>query len=141
MIKNLEDNEDPDGVKNADIAFVFSNSEFGEYSITVDGNVGDRNNSSLWHNGDNLIHAVADANKNTVVVIHSVDPVLMPWIDHPNIKAVASDYNAKIDPSAEIVYKEKLLMGYKWFDAQNITPQFPFDHGLSHTNFTYSNLK
>ncbi|KAG1291201.1 hypothetical protein G6F66_008014 [Rhizopus arrhizus] len=143
--------------------------------ITVDGNVGDRNNLSLWQNGDNLINAVADANKNTVVVIHSVGPVLMPWIDHPNIKAVvwpdlpgqesgnsladvltgkvnpsgrlpytiakmASDYNVKIDPSAEVVYKEKLLMGYKWFDAQNITPQFPFGHGLSYTNFTYSDL-
>ncbi|KAG1385739.1 hypothetical protein G6F60_014727 [Rhizopus arrhizus] len=35
-----------------------------------------------------MINAVADANKNTVVVIHSVGPVLMPWIDHPNIKAV-----------------------------------------------------
>ncbi|KAG1315549.1 hypothetical protein G6F60_008026 [Rhizopus arrhizus] len=168
-------NEDPDGVKDADVAFVFSNSDSGEQYITVDGNVGDRNNLSLWHNGDNLINAVADANKNTVVVIHSVGPVLMPWIDHPNIKAVvwpglpgqesgnsladvltgkvnpsgrlpytiakkASDYNVKIDPSAEVVYKEKLLMGYKWFDAQNITPQFPFGHGLSYTNFTYSDL-
>lgn len=34
------------------------------------------------------IRAVADANENTVVVIHSVGPVDMPWIDHPNIKAV-----------------------------------------------------
>lgn len=31
---------------------------------------------------------MADANKNTVVVIHSVGPILMPWIDHPNIKAI-----------------------------------------------------
>ncbi|KAG1376844.1 hypothetical protein G6F61_007249 [Rhizopus arrhizus] len=174
--KSPLDNEDPDGVKDADVTFVFSNSDSGEQYITVDGNVGDRNNLSLWHNGDNLINAVADANKNTVVVIHSVGPVLMPWIDHPNIKAVvwpglpgqesgnsladvltgkvnpsgrlpytiakkASDYNVKIDPSAEFVYKEKLLMGYKWFDAQNITPQFPFGHGLSYTNFTYSDLK
>ena len=34
------------------------------------------------------IQAVADANENTVVVIHSTGPVLMPWIDHENIKAV-----------------------------------------------------
>lgn len=31
---------------------------------------------------------MADANKNTIVVIHSVGPILMPWIDHPNIKAI-----------------------------------------------------
>ncbi|ORY98029.1 beta-glucosidase [Syncephalastrum racemosum] len=74
--------------KDADVAFVFSNADAGEEYISVDGNVGDRNNLTLWHNGDNLIKAVADANENTVVVIHAVGPVLMPWIDHPNIKAV-----------------------------------------------------
>ncbi|KAG1449592.1 hypothetical protein G6F46_012167 [Rhizopus delemar] len=44
--------------KDADIAFVFSNSDSGEQYITVDGNVGDRNNLSLWHNGDNLVWTV-----------------------------------------------------------------------------------
>jgi beta-glucosidase len=31
---------------------------------------------------------VADANNNTIVVIHAVGPVNMPWIHHPSIKAV-----------------------------------------------------
>lgn len=31
---------------------------------------------------------MAAHNARTVVVIHSVGPVLMPWIDHPNISAV-----------------------------------------------------
>jgi beta-glucosidase len=30
---------------------------------------------------DDLIHAVADANPNTVVVIQSGTPVTMPWVD------------------------------------------------------------
>ncbi|KAG1222107.1 hypothetical protein G6F35_005524 [Rhizopus arrhizus] len=77
-----------DVAKDADVAFVFSNSDSGEQYLSIDGNVGDRNNLSLWNNGDNLIKAVADANKNTVVVIHSVGPVIMPWVDHPNIKAI-----------------------------------------------------
>ncbi|KAI7881482.1 hypothetical protein K492DRAFT_128866 [Lichtheimia hyalospora FSU 10163] len=72
----------------ADIAMVFAKSDSGEMYIVVDDNPGDRNNISLWYNGDELIKAVADANKNTVVVIHSVGPILMPWIDHPNIKAI-----------------------------------------------------
>ncbi|KAL1928472.1 hypothetical protein VTP01DRAFT_2828 [Rhizomucor pusillus] len=74
--------------KDADIALVFSNADSGEGYITVDGNEGDRKNLTLWKNGDNLIKAVADVNENTVVVIHAVGPVLMPWIDHPNIKAI-----------------------------------------------------
>ncbi|CDH54259.1 glycoside hydrolase family 3 protein [Lichtheimia corymbifera JMRC:FSU:9682] len=74
--------------KDADVAIVFSNADSGEQYITVDGNEGDRRNLTLWGNGDNLIQAVADSNENTIVVIHAVGPVLMPWIDHPNIKAV-----------------------------------------------------
>ena len=50
---NLE--EAADTAKDADYAFVFSNSDSGEEYITVDGNKGDRNNLSLWHNGDNLV--------------------------------------------------------------------------------------
>ncbi|KAI9310365.1 glycoside hydrolase superfamily [Dichotomocladium elegans] len=73
----------------ADIAFVFAKADSGEMYVHVEDVLnGDRNNLSLWHQGDDLIKAVADANKNTVVVIHSVGPILMPWHDHPNIKAI-----------------------------------------------------
>ncbi len=30
--------------------------------------------------------------------------------------------------------------GYRWFDYQDIQPQFAFGHGLSYTDFTYSNI-
>ncbi|KAJ7471852.1 glycoside hydrolase family 3 protein [Mycena latifolia] len=70
-------------------ALVFISSDSGEDYITVDGNEGDRKNLTAWHNGDELVLAVAAQNNNTIVVVHSVGPLILePWIDHPNVTAV-----------------------------------------------------
>jgi beta-glucosidase len=41
----------------------------------------------------------------------------------------------------DIPYTEGLKVGYKWFDAENKEPLFPFGFGLSYTAYTYSGLK
>jgi beta-glucosidase len=44
-------------------------------------------------------------------------------------------------PDFDIDYTEGLKVGYKWFDAENKEPLFPFGHGLSYTTFAYSGIK
>ncbi|KAF3913937.1 Beta-glucosidase [Orbilia brochopaga] len=69
--------------------FVFVTADSGEAYITSEGNMGDRNDLYLWHNGDALITTVASKCNDTVVVIHSVGPVVMEsWINNPNVTAV-----------------------------------------------------
>jgi beta-glucosidase len=70
-------------------AIVFINADSGEEYITVEGNVGDRANLDPWHSGNQLVQAVANVNKNTIVVIHSVGPLILETIlALPNVQAV-----------------------------------------------------
>lgn len=90
---NVSDNYDlaavAAAVQGAEVALVFANADSGEFYITVDGNSGDRNNLTLWGGGDDLIATVAANNKNTVVVLHTVGPVLVEAIkNHPNVTAI-----------------------------------------------------
>ncbi|CAE6533613.1 unnamed protein product, partial [Rhizoctonia solani] len=133
---------------NKDVAIVFINSNSGEGYLTVDGNRGDRNNLTAWNNGDSLVKEVASVNSNTVVVVHSVGPIIMePWIDNPNITAVLwaglpgqESGNALVDvlygainPSAKLPYtiaKQRSDYGTDvLYDGDGI-PHIPYSEGL-----------
>ncbi|KAJ1302819.1 hypothetical protein OPQ81_003125 [Rhizoctonia solani] len=135
--------------ENKDVALVFINSDSGEGYLTVDGNRGDRNNLTAWNNGDNLVQAVASVNPNTVVVVHSVGPIMMEsWIDNPNVTAVLwaglqgqESGNALVDvlygavnPSAKLPYtiaKQRSDYGTDVvYDDSNGIPHIPYSEGL-----------
>ncbi|KAG8726560.1 hypothetical protein FRC11_014951, partial [Ceratobasidium sp. 423] len=138
---------------NKDVAIVFINSDSGEGYLTVDGNRGDRNNLTAWNNGDNLVQAVASVNPNTMVVVHSVGPIIMEaWIDNPNVTAVLwaglpgqESGNALVDvlygavnPSAKLPYtiaKQRSDYGTEvLYDNSNDIPHIPYSEG-------YANLR
>ena len=41
----------------------------------------------------------------------------------------------------DVIYNEGSKVGYRWFEDQRTTPQFPFGYGLSYTTFSYGGLK
>ncbi|EED13089.1 hypothetical protein TSTA_055890 [Talaromyces stipitatus ATCC 10500] len=145
----------------ADVALVFVNSDSGEEFIVVDGNEGDRNNLTLWRDGDTLIKAVTQ-NNNTVVVIHSDGPVLVGgWYENPNVTAIlwADVLYGRVNPggkspftwgkaredySADVLYAPNNGDEAPQIDLteEPISPLYMnSDHGLSYTTFAYSNIR
>jgi beta-glucosidase len=42
--------------------------------------------------------------------------------------------------NGQVKYSEGLDVGYRWYDANKVTPLFPFGFGLSYTTFSFSRL-
>ncbi|KAI0799347.1 glycosyl hydrolase family 3 N terminal domain-containing protein [Xylaria sp. FL0064] len=93
LFTNIKSNWDLNAARaaasNTSTSIVFVNANSGEGYTTLDGNFGDRKNLTLWNGGDELIAAVGSINPNTIVVIHSVGPVLIEHVKtHPNVTAI-----------------------------------------------------
>ncbi|KAH7316988.1 glycoside hydrolase family 3 protein [Stachybotrys elegans] len=112
-------NSGANAARGKDIALVFITADSGEGYLTVENNVGDRINLDPWHNGNDLVAAVAGANSNVVVVVHSVGAIILERIlALPNVKAIVwaglpsqESGNALVDvlygdtnPSGKLVY-------------------------------------
>lgn len=67
-------------------------------------------------------------------------PITFPMADTDQPQKEISSAINPVTQVSDVVYSEGLQMGYRWYDAQNIQPLFPFGYGLSYTTFGYSGL-
>ena len=73
----------------ASVAIVFVNADAGEGFIDIDDNPGDRKNLTFWQGGDTVIQNVSSLCNNTILVMHTVGPVLLSnYSENPNITAI-----------------------------------------------------
>jgi len=62
-------------------------------------------------------------------------PITLPAKLTDTAPIALNDYN-----SQESLYSEGVFIGYRWFEQQSIAPIFTFGHGLSYTEFVYSDI-
>jgi beta-glucosidase len=172
---SYDDGSDPakavEIAKAAKVAILFVN--------TDDSEGRDRLSLELPNHQDESVEAIAAANPNTIVVLNTGGPVLMPWVDkisglieawYPGQEdgtAIAAILYGDVNPSGKLpltfprtaneiptstaaqwpgvngnsTYSEKLDVGYRWYDAHDVQPLFPFGYGLSYTTFKLSDLR
>jgi beta-glucosidase len=79
-----------------------------------------------------LFGAVNPSGKLPVTFPASVNDLPHPTIAGPNPPSSTDPF--------PVNYSEGLLVGYKWYDANNLTPVFHFGFGLSYTTFMTANI-
>ncbi|WP_126417252.1 beta-glucosidase family protein [Trueperella bialowiezensis] len=134
---------------------------------------------------NDMVAKLLEANKNTVVVLKSSAPMVMPWVDDAATilevwnqgvedgHVVADLLFGRVNPSGKVPttypkreedwighghperypginegegydtihYSEGLEMGYRWFQANDVEPQFAFGFGLSYTTFELADVE
>ncbi len=50
-------------------------------------------------------------------------------------------FNSSYPDCREVLYGEGIFVGYRYYDKKDVPTLFPFGHGLSYTDFSYSHLK
>jgi len=88
-----------------------------------------------WFGGQELGNAVAD------VVFGAHNPSgRLPTTFPVRIEDTPS-FTSDPGENGRVCYGEGLFIGYRWYDARDIAPRFPFGHGLSYTEFHYGPLR
>ncbi len=68
-------------------------------------------------------------------------PMTFPKKLADNPSYVLGEYPGDTTNGLIVHYYDDIYVGYRYFDTYKITPQFAFGHGLSYSNYEYSNLK
>jgi beta-glucosidase len=89
----------------------------------------------LWYNGQEQGNALAD------ILFGDVNPsgklpttFLVRLEDNPAFINYPGE-------NGKVRYGEGIFVGYRYYEKKNVAPLFPFGHGLSYTEFKYSNLR
>ena len=69
-------------------------------------------------------------------------PITFPTLEREAATSTVQQWpGVTVNGVLTATYAEGLEIGYRWYDANNVQPQFPFGYGLSYTTFSVSDLE
>jgi beta-glucosidase len=83
----------------------------------------------VWFAGQEMGAALAD------VLVGAAEPAGRLPVSFPTSIELTPAYGNFPGDGDTIVYGERLLVGYRWYESRGIPVQFPFGHGSSYTTF------
>ncbi len=89
----------------------------------------------MWYLGQEAGNAIAD------VLFGAADPGGRLPTTFPRRIQDTPAYINYPGENGRVRYGEGLFVGYRYYDKRDLAPLFPFGHGLSYTDFAYSNLR
>ena len=89
-----------------------------------------------WFNGSEAGNALADVLKGAINPSGKM-PFTFPVSLNDSPAFALNSYPGE---NLNTIYKEGILVGYRWYDTKNIAPLYCFGYGLSYTNFGYTEL-
>lgn len=105
-----------------------------------------------WQPGQEAGHAIADVVSGKINPSGKLaDTFAMKLEDYPAVENYPGTVLEAGDPddpllmggarAAEVVYKDGIWVGYRYFNSKKIKTAYPFGYGLSYTRFKYKGLK
>jgi beta-glucosidase len=89
----------------------------------------------MWYGGQEGGHALAS------ILFGDADPSGKLPVTLPRRFEDSPAYGHYPGENLKVDYAEGIFVGYRYYDTENIEPEFPFGFGLSYTRFEYSGLK
>jgi len=92
-----------------------------------------------WQPGQEAGHAIAD------VLSGKVDPsgrlaTTLP-VDYSDVPSASHFPGTPANDPKQVIYKEGIYTGYRYYDTFDVKPAYEFGYGLSYTTFSFDNTK
>ncbi len=94
-----------------------------------------------WYGGNEAGHAIANVLFGDVNPSGKLPLTFPKRLEDSPAHSTANRRNYPGDDQKRVYYDEGVFVGYRWFDAKNIEPLFPFGFGKSYTEFQFEYIQ